>query len=58
MIRYHSTTLESFCKFIEGPEYVQSHSAGNDVLDLTLFVKTMVDTDGPEIFEVRVSTYE
>jgi hypothetical protein len=49
--KYYSTTLESFCRFIEGSEYTQSHSAGQDVEDLTQFVKTMVDSDGPEIFE-------
>jgi hypothetical protein len=48
--RYFLTTLESFCRFISEGEYVQKHSAAQDVIDLTAFVKAMVDADGPGIF--------
>ena len=47
---YIPTTLESFCRFVSEGEYVQKHSAAQDVIDLTNFVKAMVDADGPEIF--------
>ena len=51
--KYIPTTLESFSRFISEGEYVQKHSAAQDVIDLTNFVKAMVDADGPGIFEER-----
>ena len=48
---FYSTNLESFTRFVrDDPNYTQSHSAAQDVLDLADFVKSMVAHDGPSVF--------
>ena len=49
---YYSTKLETFTKFVNNdPEYVQSHSAVQDTIDLFNILKSVINYDGKSVID-------
>ena len=49
---YYSTKLETFTKFVNSdPDYVQSHSAVQDTMDLFNILKSVINYDGRNVID-------